>query len=296
MEQGSAEATIHYLRIKAGNLHGELYQPRDGAGIHPAIVIMNSSAGVCDTRERFYARFLAEHGFAALVVDSFQVRGIPETTTDQSRIRDQEMEQDAYEAFGFLASDPRIDARRIGIMGVSRGGLAALNTALLARRRWFGRPDQDFAARVAIVPPAHLQQRDARTDGKPLLFLLAGRDDYTGVEAARDYAARIASAGNTGTRVLVYPEAHHAWERTGPAIFLAEAENYSRCRMWIEDDATLTERPAGRNMTMEAFFAGRDRYRVLGGHAGGGTEAFKLRAAEGVLDFFASKTSGPTHP
>ena len=171
------------------------------------MVIMNSSAGVCDTRERFYARFFAEHGVAALVVDSFQDRGISETTTDQSRISDQEMERDAYEAYGFLASDPGIDARRIGIMGVSRGGLIALDTGLLARRRWFGRPERDFAARVALVPPAHLQQLDARTDGKPLLLLLAGQDDLTGVEAAHSYAARMTSGpmpspGNQAIRYI----------------------------------------------------------------------------------------------
>lgn len=292
----TSEVALSCLCVNTANLQGELYTPGDTSGYWPAIVIMNSSAGVCDTRERFYARFFAAQGVASMVVDSFQARGISQTITNQSQLTDQDMERDAYAAYEFLAANPQIDAGRVGIMGVSRGGLAALNTALLARRQWFGRPAQDFAARVAVVPPAYMQQRDARSDGRPSLFLLAGLDDYTRVEAARTYASRIAGAGNPNIHVVVYPEAYHAWERTGAPIFLAEAENYSQCRMSIENDTTLTDEQSGRHMTMEEFFRDRNRYRVLGGHAGGGTEEFKLKAAGDILDFFVSQTNYFAHP
>ena len=271
--------------INSEGISGELYLPQKMDTGLAAVVIMNSSAGVCDIRERFYARFLAKSGIAALAVDSFSPRCIVETMRDQSQISDQNMETDAYAAFDYLAGDPRFDVTRIAVMGVSKGGQAAINTALLARRAWFGRSVPDFAARVAIVPPAHMQQRDARTDGRPLLVLLAEKDDYTGAAPALEYADRIRRSGNNDIRTVVYPNARHAWELTGPPIWLAEAENYSHCLLFVENNADLTDDANGHHMTMQEFFRNRERYRVLGAHVGGGTASLKAEAAGAIVQF-----------
>lgn len=273
--------------VELGEARAELYLPDVGAGAWPTVVILNSSAGVCDIRERYYARFFAASGVAALVVDSFTPRGIKETTVDQSQISDLDMERDAYAAFDFLAADPRFNTKHIAAMGVSKGGLAALNTALLTRRRWFNRPQRDFYARVALVPPTHMQQRDARTDGQPLLILLAEQDDYTGVEGACAYAARMAEAGNAAVRVKVYPGAHHAFERTGPPLYLAKAENFAHQLFMVEDDGTIADE-TGQRMSMATFFDRRQEYMTLGGHAGGGTEEFKQRVATDILHYLAA--------
>jgi len=273
--------------VELGEALAELYLPDVGVGACPTVVILNSSAGVCDIRERYYARFFAASGVATLVVDSFAPRGIKETTTDQSQINDMDMERDAYAAFDFLAADPRFNTRHIAVMGVSKGGLAALNTALLARRRWFNRPPRDFYARVALVPPAHMQQRDARTDGQPLLILLAEKDDYTGTDGAVNYAARMIAAGNKAVRVKVYPGAHHAFERTGPPLYLAQAENYAHRLFLVEDDGAITDED-GRRMSLETFFDRRGEYLTLGGHAGGGTEEFKECVATDILHYLAA--------
>ena len=271
--------------IKNDLFSGELFLPHKADTGLAAVVIMNSSAGVCDIRERFYARFLAEAGIAALAVDSFSPRGIVETIRDQSQIADQTMEADAYAAFDCLVGDPRFDATRIAVMGVSKGGQTTINTALLARRAWFRRPAQDFAARIALVPPAHMQQRDARTDGRPMLMLLAEKDDYTGVSPALAYADRMRRSGNNAIKTVIYPNAHHAWECTGPPIWLAEAEKYSHCLFFVEDNAELTEETSGRRMTVQEFLRNRERYRALGAHVGGGTANLKKEAASAIVQF-----------
>ena len=109
----AAWAGVYVHIIKDKSFSGELYLPEKAAAGLAAVVIMNSSAGVCDIRERFYASFFAKSGIAALVVDSFSPRGIVETIRDQSRITDQDMERDAYAAFDYLAGDRRFDAARI---------------------------------------------------------------------------------------------------------------------------------------------------------------------------------------
>jgi len=268
-----------------GPARATLLFPPAQSGPVPAVVIINSSAGVVDIRECFYGRFLAAHGLAACVVDSFTSRGIRETMTNQSLIRDVEMEQDAYRAFDRLAVDTRIDPRRIALMGVSKGGLITLHTALTVRRVRMNRPAHDFAARVVIVPPAHMQHRDARTDGRPMLVLLGGRDDYTGSDQAREYVQRIGDAGNAGVYVRIYPDAHHGWEKTGQPLFLPDVENYSCMNCFIEDDGALTSGLWPGAWTLDEFFRRRQRFCSRGAHVGGGTAYFKEQVCREILEF-----------
>ncbi len=285
--------------ICLGPARAALLLPPVRSGPVPAVVIMNSSVGVVGIREWYYGRFLAAHGLAACVVDSFTSRGIRETMTNQSRIRDVDMEQDAYNAFDLLAADPRIDPCRIALLGVSKGGLITLHTALTVRRAWMSRPAHDFAARVAIVPPAHMQHRDARTDGRPMLVLLGGRDNYTGSDQARDYARRIGDAGNAGVHVRTYSDAHHGWEKTGAPVFLPDVENYSSMDCRIEDEGTLTSSLWSGAWTMEEFFSRRQRFCSRGAHVGGGTVPFKEQVCREILEFFQAALPAvknyPTH-
>jgi dienelactone hydrolase len=203
------------------------------------------------------------------------------------------MEEDAYTAFDYLSTVPGIDASKIAVMGVSKGGLVAINTALAARRRLFSRAERDFAAHISLVPPCHMQQRDARSNGQPILVMLAGRDDYTGTAQAEMYIERIKAAGRADITSKTYSEALHAWEATGKPVLLPHAENYSGALFWIEDDGRLTDAANGQKMTPDEFLRRRRRYCTLGAHAGGGTEAFKLQVAEDILGFLDKRGISP---
>src|SRR5260221_4615723 len=72
-------------RMQEDRITADLYRPR-GAGRVPAAVIINSSGGVTAHTEINYARILAAHGVAALVVDSFGPRGLPRTRGYQNRV------------------------------------------------------------------------------------------------------------------------------------------------------------------------------------------------------------------
>src|SRR6476620_11381131 len=99
----------------------------------PCMVILTSSAGVQRHREHFYAQALNQAGIAALIVDSFTGRGVRRTVADQTLVSGAQMEGDAFAALALLRADPRIDSRRIGVMGVSKGGVATLNSAIAVR-------------------------------------------------------------------------------------------------------------------------------------------------------------------
>jgi len=147
--------------IQSDNITADLFRStREGR--LPAAVIVNSSGGVTAHTELFYARLLASHGMAALVVDSFTPRGIRDTVTDQSQLRTVQSAADAAAGFRWLKSQPWVDPARIIVLGMSKGGIAALNTAVEADRRLFGITDIRFAAHVAIAPGCNFQNQDAR--------------------------------------------------------------------------------------------------------------------------------------
>ncbi|MBL8670830.1 MAG: dienelactone hydrolase family protein, partial [Alphaproteobacteria bacterium] len=238
-------------------LPGILYMPPAATPI-AAMIVAVSSGCVVQAREPYYARALAREGIAGLVLDSCAPRGVASTVDDQTRLTGWEVEQDAWAALAFLARDPRIDPARIGVMGVSKGGGAALGTALLVRRRWLGdrRPDVAFAAHVPIVPGCTARHRDARTTGAPILFMLGGADDYAPAAACLPYAEAIRAAGNGRVDVKLYEGAHHGWEVQGDAPrLLPRAENYSRCGTIVEDDGAHTAVATGERIAPRAFFA-----------------------------------------
>jgi dienelactone hydrolase len=274
-------------------ISAEFYLPESGQPVSPAMVIINSSGGVANHIERYYAKQLNENGIAALVVDSFTKRGIKHTVNDQTQISLWKMEADAFSALDWLRQHPRIDSARIGVMGVSKGGGVAVNTALDERRKWAGRKDDAFSLHVAIAPPGNLQHRDARTSNRPILFMIGELDDYAGSSPAIEYAERIRSAGNPYVAVKVYQGAHHAWESIGPLRYLPQAENGSNCRGLIESNGDVTM--AADNIRLSSQEYGKwigDNCLTRGAHVGGGTAELKARATADLIGFLKENWQG----
>jgi dienelactone hydrolase len=121
---------------------------------------------------------------------------------------------DAYAALRQLASDPRIDADRIGVMGFSFGGEVAHLTAFERFRSALNPGPGRFAAHVAFYPGANLgvvAERGAYT-GSPVLMLLGEKDDNLPVAKVENYLAYARAAGNpTPIETVIYPGAYHAW-------------------------------------------------------------------------------------
>ena len=268
----------------------------------PCMVILTSSAGVQRHREHYYAQALNGAGTAALIVDSFSGRGVRRTVADQTLVSAAQMEGDAFAALALLRDDRRIDHRRIGLMGVSKGGVATLNAAIAVRQRWRQGFPHLFDLHVAICPGATAQHRDATTHGQPMFFMLAARDDYTPASLAIEYAERMRAAGNTRIKVKVYGSAHHGWESMGPVFDIKDAENWSCCRNLIEDDGRHFVPSLGEALSEPDFQAwARLNCVTRGARAGGGTPELKRRATADMLAFlhnggFAPRWTPPLIP
>jgi uncharacterized protein len=128
-KRGASEETV---RFASGDitLAGTLVLP-EGSQPHPAVVLVHGSGP--QKRDLFTARWFAAEGIAALAYDK---RGVGESGGDFRKVPFMELCDDGLGAIMYLKSRKEIDAKRIGVWGLSQGGwlgpLAASRSADVA--------------------------------------------------------------------------------------------------------------------------------------------------------------------
>ncbi len=126
-------------------------RPRAARGhrLGAAVLLVHGSGGVYKALYEFWAKRLNDAGIAVFTIDMFGPRGVASTAEDQSQVPFAADVADVFGALRLLATHLRIDARRIAVMGFSRGGTAAVRAA--AEKVIAGQKLPDglrFAARV----------------------------------------------------------------------------------------------------------------------------------------------------
>jgi dienelactone hydrolase len=111
-------ATEEAVHIASGKitLAGTLVLPA-GSGQHPAVVLFHGSGP--QKRDLFMARWFADRGIAAVAYDK---RGVGESTGNFRAVPFMELCDDGLAAIEYLKSRKEIDAKRIGVWGLSQGG------------------------------------------------------------------------------------------------------------------------------------------------------------------------------
>lgn len=249
----------------------------------PAMVISHGSGGISQEREGGWAERLAAIGVASFIVDSFGPRNIRSTATDQAQLSTAANVADALAALRLLATHPRIDPERIGVIGFSKGGQVALYTALEPYRRAVIADARRFAAHVALYPYCSDWQVSRNLTGAPLLFLLGGRDNYTPAQPCRDYADWFKAHG-ADAAVVVYPNAYHDFDLAQSPVFARDVVTGRDCDMAYDlDHFTIASRKSGEDITRTAQDYAR-RCLTRGATLGGDAEA-RQRAPEDVQSF-----------
>jgi hypothetical protein len=98
-------------------------------GTHPIILLLPVSGGGYDA-ERFFARYFAQHGLAVVIVHRTK---IPREPTELAAIDDwlKQRVTEQRRVIDWIETRPELDAGRIGIFGISMGGIqGALLTAV----------------------------------------------------------------------------------------------------------------------------------------------------------------------
>lgn len=218
----------------------------------PAMVILHTSNGQ-GTQDWDYAERLRDMGVAALAIDSFSGRGVEKTVEDLTAVSTSSMLVDAYAALGLLADDRRVDADRIGVLGFSKGGVAALYAVFERyRANQVVRADQRFALHVAYYPWCGVSLLDLQTTGAPVIMHMGSRDSVSPPPLCEALSRSVQASDPTADFALhVHDNARHAFDHPMLAWFSSLPTSGvapTSCRIVETAAGIFEERHSGRQV------------------------------------------------
>lgn len=217
-------------------INGTFTRPTGTAGQRvPVMVIMHSSAGMSPISTGEWSDFFLRMGVATFVVDSFGPRGITSTANDQSLLSYGASTVDALTALKAVAALPNVDATRIGVIGFSRGGIAAVNasfnTVIKGVTGNGSGGDLKFALHIAFYSGC---AQIATPSKQPILFFIGDDDDYYPIAKCNAFIDQLKAKGANLTYV-VYPGAKHGFDIDRPQLYAARAQHAAKCGLTIQD-------------------------------------------------------------
>jgi dienelactone hydrolase len=189
----------------------ELYLPAVTAPA-AAIVVLHGCDGVVP-HYRQWAERLTEWGYAALLIDSFGPRGFAEICNRGLLVPPEQQARDAFDGAAYLRNAPAVRAARVGVIGFSHGGWAALKAVLAGLAR---RPNESaFAAAVAFYPGCDPRDPPGHPLETDTLILIGDADDWTPAARCAHWVAAVQANGHV-LQMKTYPGARHGFDGPRP--------------------------------------------------------------------------------
>jgi dienelactone hydrolase len=227
LAQGQTGSIAYRSLMEDVTLTGILRLPETPAGPVPVVVIAHGTGGV-DGRGARWAAFFLEHGIGSLEIDYFGPRGLRGGVAQRLPTPT----HDIYSALKILATHPRVDRRRLAVIGFSRGGAMALDssnyTETLAGVR--------TVAHVGIYPWCSDVQLHPQRDLPPVLVLSGAEDHFIANASCQSAAMRAAKSGRRVT-FKAYPGAYHGWDGSYTGMV---SYTYTPLEYRIQADSSVT--------------------------------------------------------
>ena len=202
-------------------LAGTLVIPA-GAGRHPAVILFHGSGP--QKRDLFTAHWFASQGIAALAYDK---RGVGDSTGDFRAVPFMQLCDDGLATMEYLKSRKEIDAKRIGVWGLSQGGwlgpLAASRSA-------------DFAFVIAVSGPGV-------SPGEQMIVYYANKLRAQGVPE-KD----VLEASSIRRDIWSYMANGNGYEKAKAELQLARSKDwFSKAKAQQDDSFGMLPKPADLN-------------------------------------------------
>jgi carboxymethylenebutenolidase len=178
----------------------ECFEP-EGGGPYPAVVALHGSNGMTNGAGlvRNFTMPVVGMGYAVYLPHFFESTGTTRSDPATSRRNFLAWMQAVADTVGFASIQPKVDASRVGIVGVSLGAFLGLSVASQDARvkavvDLFGGLPEPFAGRFTAMPPT--------------LILHGEADRVVPVSEARKLQAALAERG-LPHEVMIYPGEGH---------------------------------------------------------------------------------------
>jgi dienelactone hydrolase len=211
-----AHETLRFkgLEMTPKHFSGILTLPKENNEKVPVVVLVHGTAGV-DSRYAFHRPALLEAGIGTLEVDFKS--SVFTGPADRPPIAT--FHPWAFGALKALHAHPRVDAKRIAIMGFSLGGHLSVSVASRkVVKRWLGPNEPGFAAHVGFYPVCKWLKKHfdvTGTTGAPILILSGEKDSWGDGETCKRFCDGLNEAQPGVVSLIMYPNVHHGFDRKG---------------------------------------------------------------------------------
>ena len=190
-----------------------------GEGPFPVLILVHSSGGPGQFNNKWYRYLrtqqkpLLKMGIAVMYLDNFSGRNVINTYANQQQATHWSTYIDAFMALEHLSKDPKINIKKVGISGYSRGGIISLMISEKRLRDALVSKDLYFAAAQPRSPDCWsigMFRNPQPIKETKTWMVLGGKDDYTRAEPCVEMGEKIKANGGD-IEVTVKKGWHHSF-------------------------------------------------------------------------------------
>ena len=191
----------------------------EGGGKQPLMIIVQGTASI-GSREREWAKWFTERSIAAIIIDSAGLRGRRHFDGVNPLY---DYSSDIIDVLKWMESNPRIDAKRFGLIGFSRGGTTVLNAG-----KHFDAQTTAPAFVFSFYPG--LSQHCPNTFDKlpTTVHVFYGEVDEYGIDQGLQKACRSMTEKSQNASYHELPGAHHGFDQPGEGSFTAGRKSFRK--------------------------------------------------------------------
>jgi len=167
------------------NVDALIAYPKKGEEPFPIVVFNHSSGGARLFSNEWFkfnrqqARMLLKKGIAVMFVDNFNGRSVVSAGADQAQVSTYSFYIDAFMTLEYLSKNPKINIKKVGITGWSRGGMNSL--AIAEKRIRDALISKDLYYAASIPRSVECRQSGFFRNPQPIketkIWMVNGKDD-----------------------------------------------------------------------------------------------------------------------
>ena len=247
--------------------------PKKEQGPFPVLVFNHASGGSWMWSNKWFkfdrlmARRLLKKGVAVVFVDNFTGRSVISADTNQSQVTTFSFYIDAFMTLEYLSKDPRVNIKKVGITGWSRGGMNSLAISETRIRDAILSKNLYYAA--SLPRSVECRQSGFFRNPKPIketkILMVNGKiDDASHAHICEEYGEKMKLNG-ADIKVIT----KHGWGQGFEANYSAEFEKgqevWHGCPDYYTEDNGMPNKDAKIDDTCITF----DGYHIGGTRKGG---------------------------
>ena len=247
--------------------------PEKGQGPFPVLVFNHASGGSWMWSNKWFkfdrlmARRLLKKGIAVVFVDNFTGRSVISADENQSQVTTFSFYIDAFMTLEYLSKDPRVNIKKVGITGWSRGGMNSLAISETRIRDAILSKNLYYAA--SLPRSVECRQSGFFRNPKPIketkILMVNGKiDDASHAHICEEYGEKMKLNG-ADIKVITKHGWGHGFEANYSAEFEKGQEVWHGCPDYYTEDNGMPNKDAKIDDTCITF----DGYHIGGTRKGG---------------------------